>query len=138
MILNPLSLEAKEKKKRMRKNQRMALPPINLSGLKWRSIGPAMTSGRIADFAVNPHNHSEWYVAVASGGLWKTENNGTTFKPVFDQYGSYSTSVIVIDPNNPNLLWLGTGENNHQRALWAMVTGSINRKTEASPGPIWD
>ena len=50
-------------------------------GLKWRSIGPAMTSGRIADFAVNPENYSEWYVAVASGNVWKTVNNGTTFKP---------------------------------------------------------
>jgi len=76
-----------------------------------------MTSGRIADFAVNPENHSEWYVAVASGNLWKTVNNGTTFKPVFDSYASYSTSVITMDPNNSNLLWLGTGENNHQRAL---------------------
>ena len=88
-----------------------------LGGLKWRSIGPAMTSGRIADFAVNPDNHSEWYVAVASGNLWKTVNNGTTFTPVFDTYGSYSTSVITMDPDNPSVLWLGTGENNHQRAL---------------------
>ncbi|MCK4745701.1 MAG: hypothetical protein KAT15_01630, partial [Bacteroidales bacterium] len=87
------------------------------SGLKWRSIGPAMTSGRVADFAVNPKNHSEWYVAIASGNVWKTTNNGTTFKPVFDKYGSYSTGVITMDPNNHNVLWLGTGENNHQRAL---------------------
>ncbi len=87
------------------------------SGLKWRSIGPAFTSGRIADFAVNPDNHSQWYVAVASGNVWKTENNGTTFKPVFEKHGSYSTAVITMDPNNPNVLWLGTGENNHQRAL---------------------
>jgi photosystem II stability/assembly factor-like uncharacterized protein len=88
-----------------------------LKGLKWRRIGPAMTSGRIADFAVNPDNHSEWYVAVASGNVWKTDNNGTTFKPVFDSYGSYSTGVITMEPGNPNVLWLGTGENNHQRAL---------------------
>jgi len=87
------------------------------NGMKWRSIGPAFTSGRIADFAVNPDNHSEWYVAVASGNVWKTTNNGTTFKPVFEKYGAYSTSVITMDPNNPNVLWLGTGENNHQRAL---------------------
>ncbi|MBN1132426.1 MAG: hypothetical protein JXR52_02920 [Bacteroidales bacterium] len=86
-------------------------------GLKWRSIGPALTSGRIADFAVNPGNHSEWYVAVASGNVWKTENNGTTFNPVFDNHGAYSMGVITMDPNNHNVLWLGTGENNHQRAL---------------------
>lgn len=66
---------------------------------------------------MNPDNHSEWYVAVASGNVWKTVNNGTTFTPIFENEGSYSTAVITMDPNNHNLLWLGTGENNHQRAL---------------------
>jgi photosystem II stability/assembly factor-like uncharacterized protein len=88
-----------------------------LSGLKFRSIGPALTSGRIADFAVNPDNHSEYFVAVASGHVWKTVNKGITFKPVFDNYGAYSMGCIEMDPNNHNVLWLGTGENNHQRAL---------------------
>jgi len=87
------------------------------SGLKFRSIGPAFTSGRIADFAVNPQNHSEYYVGVASGNIWKTENSGTTFKPVFDNYGSYSIGALKIDEKNPNVIWAGTGENNHQRAL---------------------
>ncbi|OQX87439.1 glycosyl hydrolase [candidate division KSB1 bacterium 4484_87] len=88
-----------------------------VSGLKFRSIGPAFASGRIADFAVNPRNHSEWYVAVASGNIWKTENNGTTFKPIFEHYGAYSIGCLAIDPNNPNVVWAGTGENNSQRAL---------------------
>ena len=88
-----------------------------VSGLKFRNIGPSFTSGRIADFAVNPKNHSEWFVAAASGHIWKTVNNGTTFEPVFDNYGAYSTSCVVYDPNNFNVLWAGTGENNHQRAL---------------------
>ncbi len=86
-------------------------------GLQWRNIGPAMTSGRIADFAVNPDNHSEWFVGVASGHVWKTINNGTTFSPVFDSQGVYSIGVVTIDPNNHNVIWVGTGENNHQRAL---------------------
>ena len=86
-------------------------------GLKWRSIGPAFTSGRIADIAVNPLNKSEYYVAVASGNIWKTTNRGTTFDPVFENYGSYSTGCLAIDPENPNVVWVGTGENNHQRAL---------------------
>jgi len=117
-LLIPLPVDAKEKKKdAQEEKEEEGIPSKSLSGLKWRSIGPAMTSGRIADFAVNPENHSEWYVAVASGNVWKTINNGTTFNPVFDTYDSYSTSVICMDPNNPNLLWLGTGENNHQRAL---------------------
>ncbi|PCH67506.1 MAG: glycosyl hydrolase [Bacteroidales bacterium] len=88
-----------------------------LSGLKFRSIGPATTSGRIADFAVNPNNHSEYYVGIASGNIFKTINNGTTWKPVFDKYGSYSIGVVTMDPNNSNVVWAGTGENNHQRAL---------------------
>ncbi len=88
-----------------------------VSGLKWRSIGPAFTSGRIADFAVNPQNHAEYYVAVASGHIWKTINDGITFEPVFDNYGAYSIGCLAIDPNNPYVVWAGTGENNHQRAL---------------------
>jgi len=94
--------------------------PVNsgiLGGLSFRNIGPAFASGRIADFAVNPENASEFYVAVASGNIWKTYNNGITFEPIFDSYGSYSIGCIAIDPNNSNVVWTGTGENNHQRAL---------------------
>lgn len=94
--------------------------PVNeevFSSLKFRSIGPAFFSGRIADIAVNPKNKSERFVAVASGHVWKTENAGTTWSPVFDNYGAYATSCIKFDPNNPFVLWLGTGENNHQRCL---------------------
>ena len=88
-----------------------------VSGLQFRNIGPAFCSGRIADFAVNPSNHSEYYIAVASGNIWKTTNSGTTFSPIFDNYGAYSIGCLALDPNNPFLVWAGTGENNHQRAL---------------------
>lgn len=88
-----------------------------LGGLKFRSIGPALTSGRISDFAVNPNNHSEYYVAVASGGVWKTTNAGTTFDPIFDDQGSYSIGCVSLDPNNANVVWVGTGENNNQRSV---------------------
>ena len=98
-------------------NKKEVLSPGTFGGLKFRGIGPAYSSGRIADFAVNPKNHSEYYVAVASGNLWKTTNSGTTWKPVADTVRSYSYGVVTIDPNNSNVVWAGTGENNHQRAL---------------------
>ena len=100
-----------------KENKKDSLDAGIFNGLKWRSIGPALTSGRIADFAVNPNNNSEYFVAVASGNVWKTTNNGTTFEPVFDNYGAYSIGCVTIDPNNPFVVWIGTGENNHQRAL---------------------
>jgi len=88
-----------------------------LNGLKFRSIGPAITSGRIADLAVNPANNYEYYVAAAAGGVWKTTNAGVTFTPVFEGEGSYSIGCITIDPGNPNTVWVGSGENNNQRSV---------------------
>lgn len=85
--------------------------------LKFRLVGPALTSGRIADIAVHPTNHDMWYVAAASGGVWKTTNHGTTFSPIFDGYGSYSIGCVKLAPNNPNTVWVGTGENNNQRSV---------------------
>lgn len=87
------------------------------NGLKLRSIGPAVTSGRISDFAVHPKNRATYYVAVASGGVWKTENSGTTWRAIFDSQGSYSIGVVRLDPNNPEVVWVGTGENNAQRSV---------------------
>ncbi len=81
------------------------------SGLKFRNIGPAMTSGRIADIAIHPENESVWYVAVGSGGVFKTMNAGTTWKAIFENEKVYSTGCITIDPNKPSTIWLGTGEN---------------------------
>lgn len=86
------------------------------SGLKLRSIGPAVTSGRVVDLAVNPNNHSEYYVATAAGGVWKTTNHGVTYEPIFDGEGSYSIGCVAIDPSNTNVVWVGSGENNNQRA----------------------
>lgn len=112
-----MTMPQAQAKKRKDNSVLDTLKSAQLSGLKFRSIGPAFASGRIADFAVNPENHSEYYVAVASGNIWKTTNAGITFKPVFDSYGSYSIGCLEMDPNNPNVIWAGTGENNHQRAL---------------------
>ncbi|MEM7550772.1 MAG: glycosyl hydrolase [Bacteroidota bacterium] len=79
--------------------------------LEFRSIGPAFMSGRIADMAIDPTNENVWYVAVGSGGVWKTVNAGTTFTPLFDKQPVYSTGCVTLDPNNPYTVWVGTGEN---------------------------
>jgi photosystem II stability/assembly factor-like uncharacterized protein len=88
-----------------------------VSGLKFRSIGPAFMSGRIGDIAVDPVKKSTWYVAVCSGNVWKTTNAGTTWKPIFDKYGSYSIGCLAVDPKNRHVVWVGTGENNSQRSV---------------------
>jgi photosystem II stability/assembly factor-like uncharacterized protein len=90
---------------------------INLNGLQWRSLGPSLTSGRISDLAINPDKPFEYYVAVASGGVWKTSNWGLNYTPVFDNESSYSIGCITIDSNNTNVVWVGTGENNNQRSV---------------------
>lgn len=87
------------------------------SALSFRSIGPAVTSGRIIDILVNPTNKSEWYIAAACGGVWKTNNAGVSFKPIFDDQGSYSIGCMAMDPNNTNVIWVGSGENNNQRSV---------------------
>ena len=93
----------------------MSTPTFN--GLRFRSIGPAFTSGRVIGFAVDPKNPAKYFVGVASGGVWKTVNAGTTWTPVFDNEASYSIGAIVLDPKNPLVVWVGTGENNSQRSV---------------------
>lgn len=100
-----------------KKEDKQPLDEIKIEGLKWRSIGPSLTSGRISDVAVNPNNPFEYYVAASAGGVWKTVNSGVTFEPIFDNEGSYSIGCISIDPNNSNVIWVGTGENNNQRSV---------------------
>ena len=80
------NVEAKKKKETDKSD---TCKSSTFKGLKWRSIGPAFASGRIADFAVNPDNPAHYFVAVGSGNIWKTTNNGTTFEPVFENYGAY-------------------------------------------------
>jgi photosystem II stability/assembly factor-like uncharacterized protein len=97
--------------------EKSLLDKTAFSGLKFRTLGPALTSGRIADFAMHPDNPKIYYVAVASGGVWKTVNAGTTYEPIFDGEGSYSIGCVTLDPNDPNTVWVGTGENNNQRSV---------------------
>jgi len=93
------------------------LKAATFAGLALRPLGPALTSGRVIDIAVHPEDARVWYVAAASGGVWKTVNAGVTWTPVFDGEGSYSIGCVVVDPANPHVVWVGTGENNSQRSV---------------------
>ncbi len=88
-----------------------------VKGIEVRNLSGIFSTGRVADIAVDPKNRSTWYIATASGGLWKTTNRGLNFQPVFDDGGSYSLGVVVVDPKNSDVVWLGTGENQAQRAI---------------------
>jgi photosystem II stability/assembly factor-like uncharacterized protein len=90
-----------------------------LASLPLRHIGPAITSGRISDFAFYPGGDHEFLVGVASGNLFKTDNGGITWQPIFENEGSYAIGVVELDPNDTNTIWVGTGENNAQRSVAA-------------------
>ena len=85
--------------------------------LRLRAIGPALMSGRVNVVAVHPEDKQTWYIGVASGGVWKTTNAGTTFSPVFQNEGTYSIGTVTIDRKNPSTIWVGTGEANNQRSV---------------------
>lgn len=87
------------------------------NGLRFRLLGPAVASGRVTSIAVDPRDRARYFIGVASGGVWKTVNNGTTWTPVFDNEGSYSIGHVVIDPRRPDTVWVGSGESNSQRSV---------------------
>lgn len=106
-LFNFTAISQKNKDSKVEENTKKSV----YNGLKFRSIGPAFMSGRIADIAINPTNENEWFVAVGSGGVWKTKNAGTTWESIFDGQNSYSIGCIALDPQNANTIWVGTGEN---------------------------
>ncbi len=87
----------------------------HLRGFRFRSIGPVGQGGRVDDFAVDEKNPSTYYIGFAVGGVWKTVNNGTTFDPVFDTYGSASIADLALAPSDPNVLYVATGEANNRQ-----------------------
>lgn len=103
--------------KKTETNPKSSVSADLVSSLAFRNIGPSLTSGRIVDMAIHPSNTDTWYVAAAAGGVWKTENHGITFSPIFDSYGSYSIGCVEIAPSNHNVVWVGSGENNNQRSV---------------------
>ena len=102
-------------------------------GLPLRSIGPTLTTGRVADIDVDPKNPNVYWVATAAGGLWKSENRGLDFTPVFDRGGSFNLCCVKVDPKNSNVIWLGTGENSNPRS--SMFGDGIYKSTDG--GATW-
>lgn len=146
-----------------------AAPPTaeQLRGLAFRSLGPCLTTGRIADLEVDPHDPDRWYLASGSGGLFKTDDRGNHWRPIFDRHRGYSLGCVVVDPRDPNVVWLGTGENTHNRSAsygtgvyrsddggetWRCVGLEGTQKVQrilidprdsdtvyvAAPGPLWN
>ena len=112
--------QKKDEKKEEPKKEEEKKPGLNadtFAGLKFRSIGPGVESGRVMSIAVNPKKTSEFYVGVASGGVWKTVNDGTTWTPLFEGEGSYSIGWVALDPNDASVVWVGAGESNSQRSV---------------------
>ncbi len=119
LILQPLVSFSSQEKAKGTENEMAAeedgpltLEKVSLEGLAFRSIGPAVTGGRVIDIEVNPQDHSEYYVASGHGSLWKTTNRGVTFSPIFDGQTSFAMGAVTLDPSNPKVVWVGTGENN--------------------------
>ncbi len=101
--------------------------------LKWREIGPTIMSGRISDIAVVESDPSTFYVGTATGGIWRTENAGTTFEPLFQREQTSSIGDVTVSPSNPNVIWTGTGEpQNRQSSPWG---NGVYRSTDA--GASW-
>jgi photosystem II stability/assembly factor-like uncharacterized protein len=120
MVLALMATPVMAKKKatdEKEKEEEKAMSAATFAGLELRNIGPAINSGRVSDLAVVPDAHHIVYVATASGGLWKTVNAGTTWAPIFDSEKSYSIGCVALDPTNPSVVWVGTGENNSQRSV---------------------
>ncbi|MDZ7767408.1 MAG: hypothetical protein U5K00_23830 [Melioribacteraceae bacterium] len=86
--------------------------------VEFRNVGPVVQSGRVTDIDANPDDPTHFYVAYASGGLWKTTNNGISFEPIFDNQASMTLGDIAVDWEN-NIVYAGTGENNSSRSSYA-------------------
>lgn len=107
-----------------------------VKNLPFKNIGPTIMSGRVVGFAVNPDNPIEFYVGYASGGVWHTKNNGTSFSPILDSSPTQNVGCLAMDWKN-NTLWVGTGEVNASRSSYAgigLLKSSDNGKTWENVG----
>ncbi len=91
-----------------------------VKNLAWRNVGPTIMSGRVVDLAVNPADPTEFYIGYASGGVWYTKNNGTSFDPVLDSSMTQNVGSLAVDWQN-DIIWVGTGEVNASRSSYAGI-----------------
>jgi len=104
-----------------------------VKNLPFKNIGPTVMSGRVVDFAVNPQDPTEFYVGYASGGVWHTHNNGTTFTPILDTSPTQNVGSLAVDWKT-NTIWVGTGEVNSSRSSYAGI--GLLRSTDK--GASWE
>jgi len=114
--LNPTPVE--ERFVSFQKHLKMAKESL-FKNMKWRNIGPVVQGGRITDIDVPKGKPFTIYIAAASGSVWKTDNNGTTWTPIFETEATFTIGDIAIAPSNPDIIWVGTGENNSSRSSYA-------------------
>jgi photosystem II stability/assembly factor-like uncharacterized protein len=104
-----------------------------LAAFRWRSVGPAIMGGRVTDIEADPRNSKVFYVALATGGIWKTVNNGTMFFPLFDKERVISLGDIAIAPSNGDIIYAGTGEEDSRNSI--SPGGGVYKSTDA--GKTW-
>jgi photosystem II stability/assembly factor-like uncharacterized protein len=114
----PAATKGDERLNSFRQRQRMEAASL-VKNVRFRSIGPTVMSGRVVDLDVSPTDPTHFYVAYASGGLWKTTNNGISFTPLFDQEAVMTIGDIAVDWKNGETIWVGTGESNSSRSSYA-------------------
>lgn len=122
--------------KKALEHKRQMMDNSLVKNVVFENIGPTIMSGRVVDLAVNPVNPTEFYVAYASGGVWHTINNGTTFEPILDSSDTQNVGDIAVDWKN-RTIWVGTGENNSSRSSYAgigLLKSSDNGKTWENVG----
>jgi photosystem II stability/assembly factor-like uncharacterized protein len=122
LLVAPASVPAQQKS--------ASLDSANMSLFGWRNVGPADMGGRVADIAGIPSPSKTFYVAAAGGGIWKTTNAGTTFRPVFDTMRVVSMGALAIAPSDTNQVWAGTGEQNTRNSI--SPGGGIYKSTDGA------
>jgi photosystem II stability/assembly factor-like uncharacterized protein len=103
--------------------------------LKWKAVGPKQQGGRIEAIAVPPGNHGTIYVGPGSGNIWKTENMGLTWEPIFENESTFTIGDIAISESNPEIIWVGTGETQPRHSGYSYAGTGVFKSTDA--GKTW-